>query len=197
MKKMNVFIISWYGPFSSQKELQEWEYKQKYCYFLYIFQGKRRKNGRFKYYCGMTYHRTKSDACVSHRINDSDHHIHEFENRHPETITIWVGTFANVSRPKKSDVRLCEKMLTSELTHFELDEKEQENKTNKKPPQETVYIINEWFDINKIIDDDGNYDDYKSRSKDAIPNIVPDVMCYYAGSGDWYRARKLKLVPRL
>lgn len=194
---MNVFIISWYGPFSSQKELLEWEYKQKDCYFLYIFQGKRRKNGRFKYYCGMTYHRTKTEACVANRMNDANHHIHDFENRHPETITIWVGTFANISCPKKTDVRLCEKMLTSELTNIELDEKEHENKTNKKPPRETVYIINEWFNINRMVDDDGNYDDYKSRNQDAIPNIVPDVMCYYAGSRDLYWARKLKFARRL
>lgn len=145
----------------------------------------------------MTYHRKNDFARIAKRMQDMDHHIHTFEDERPETISIWAGTFVNVFHPKKSDVRLCEKMLTSELTNFELDEKEHENLTNKQFPKETIYIINEWFDINRIIDDDGNYDDYKSRSKDAIPNIVPDVMCYYAGSGDLYWARKLKLASRL
>lgn len=198
MREKNVFIIRWYGPFSSRKQLQDWEYKQKDCFFLYLFQGKKRKNGRFRYYCGMTYHRTKSDACVANRMNDGNHHIHDFESKHPETITIWVGTFANVSRPNKSEVRLCEKMLTSVLTNIELDVKEHENKTNKKPPQETVYIINEWYHVKK--NRDGTYkdhEDYESKSKVTIPNKVPDVMCFFTETGCLYGAKKLKCIAQL
>ncbi len=197
MQEKNVFIISWYGPFSSREELRKWEVNRRQKYYLYLFQGKRYNMKTYKYYCGMTFDRKNTIACVAVRMGDTNHHIHSFEKERPKTISIWVGTFANLSRPKKTDVRLCEKMLTSELANIELDEKEHENKTNKQPPQETVYIINEWFDINRMIDNDGYYDDYKSRSKDAIPNIVPDVMCYYAGSRDLYWARKLKLARRL
>ena len=131
-------------------------------------------------------------------MGDSNHHIHFFEKSHPETIIIWVGTFANVSRTKKADVKLCEKMLTSDLTNVELDENKHENQTNKRPPSETVYIINEWYRVKK--NNAGDYDDhedYNSKNKDAIPNIVPDVMCYYAETSALYRVKKLRWVANI
>lgn len=87
-------------------------------------------------------------------------------------------------------------MLTSELTNIELDINEHENRINKRPPHENVFIINEWFDINKV-DDDGDYYDYESSCKDIIPNKVPDVMCYYAYDKALYSARKLKFITCL
>lgn len=196
MKEKNIFIIRWYGPFSGYEELKDWEFKRKDLFYLYIFQGKRHGKIKYKYYCGMTFDRKHTVACVANRMHDADHHIHIFEEERPETISIWIGTFANLSRPKISDVRLCEKMLTSELTNIELDINEHENRINKRPPHENVFIINEWFDINKV-DDDGDYYDYESSCKDIIPNKVPDVMCYYADDKALYSARKLKFITCL
>ena len=198
MREKNVYIIRWYGPFSSRQSLKEWEYKQRDCFYLYLFQGKRRNRKRYKYYCGMTFDRKKTIACVANRMRDADHHIHQFEEERPNEISIWIGTFANISRPKKSDVKLCEKMLTSELANIELDDNESENKTNKRPPRENIFIINEWFDIRTGSDENSDdYDDFESNDKNVIPNKVPDVMCYYYKTKALYRANKLQYVPNI
>ena len=37
-----MYLVQWFGPFSSRKELKRWEDDQKENFFLYLFQGKRK-----------------------------------------------------------------------------------------------------------------------------------------------------------
>ncbi len=177
----NIFLIQWYGPFESVDALKNWEINRKERFVLYLFQGKKnRKNKTYKYYCGETYDRKESVACVYVRMNDKDHHIHEFENGE---IKIWVGTIANKRKPTQKEVFLCEKMITSELSQIELDDKKIVNGTNKKPPKQNVYVINEWYGKNNF--------EYRPMDSNTIPRIVPDVMTYYAPEQIYYRSKQL------
>lgn len=178
-----VYLIHWYGPFSSVEKLESWEKEQSFTCNLYLFQGKL-KYGRFiKYYCGMTYEQNGVYA----RMKNKDHHIHEVEGR-PETIAIYVGEIANVIEPDKDDVRLCEKLLTSILAKFIKCEKEVINKTNKKPPKRNVYVINEWYDenLNETI-----------QHKGEIPHFVPDLIEFFAGTRSVYSVNRIKYKGQL
>lgn len=183
MSKYYMYLVQWYGPFSSRKELKRWEDDQKESFFLYLFQGKRKNKRSFRYYCGMTYYRKNNNASVAFRIGDSNHHIHSFEKERPETISIWIGKIANLANPHQYDVRLCENMITSEMAQIEIDSINIENETNKLAPNQNTYIINEWYDHNGI--------EYRPKSSDYFPNRIPDVISYYAPTKSLYRAKKL------
>ena len=80
MTEKDVYLIRWYGPFKNRKELRDWEIEDKAneFFFLYLFQAKKKGKGvqKYDYYCGMTYHRKNSGACVATRMKDANHHIH-------------------------------------------------------------------------------------------------------------------------
>lgn len=178
MKLSNIYLIKWYGPFSTKEEIKEWEDIHLPIRFnLYAFQA-RQKSKKDKYYCGMTYKQT-----VGNRLNNHDHHIHDFEDR-TELIQIWIGTIAN-KKAKKSDVRICEKMITSQLaSEAGVGKGNLENKTNKKPPINNVYIINEWWKTNE--------GELKKKTHGSVPDVIPEVMAYYSETKALYGANKLK-----
>ena len=74
-------------------------------------------------------------------------------------------------------------MITSELSQIELDDKKIVNGTNKKPPKQNVYVINEWYGKNNF--------EYRPMDSNTIPRIVPDVMTYYAPEQIYYRSKQL------
>lgn len=184
-----MYLIHWYGPFYSRQDLEDWERQQESLYYLYLFQGKRKNKRTYNYYCGMTYDRSNCVSCVFNRMKDSDHHIHIFEQERKESIMIWVGTIASNTRPSRKDISICENMITSEIAQIELDESRIVNETNKLPPANNVYIINEWFNRHHI--------KYRPQLKEFIPNIVPDVITYDAESRYLYRAKKLVFISKL
>ncbi len=186
MAEKNIYLIQWYGPFKSKEDLKEWEIKQRERFYLYLFQGKRKQKQKFCYYCGSTYDRKNSHSLVYKRLSDKNHHIHPFEEERGETISIWVGTIANRNHPKKKEVLLCEKMLTSEMSQLEIEDDAVENLTNTLPPKENVYIISEWYNP--------EYYEHRPKSKVYIPNIVPDIISYYAPKKYLYRIKRLKFV---
>ena len=102
---------------------------------------------------------------------------------------IWVGTIANNTRPTRKDISICENMITSEIAQIELDESRIVNETNKLPPVNNVYLINEWYSRYHI--------KYRPQSKEFIPNIVPDVITYDATSRNLYRAKKLVFISKM
>ena len=165
MKKSNIFLIKWYGPFSTVDDLKDWEEKREEVFNLYAFQAK--QNKKSKYYCGMAFRQT-----VGKRLKNTNHHIHNFENKGKTVLQIWIGAIANI-KAKETDVRICENIITSVLAKISVGEKDLENKTNKIPPINNAYIINEWW---KSIEEE----EIKKRIRGSIPAIIPEVMEYYS-----------------
>lgn len=177
MQKTDTYLIQWYGPFSSKEDMKDWEDKKQDMVFnLYTFQAKR-KGIKDKYYCGMAFEQT-----VGERMKNKNHHIHEFEDQKTE-LQIWIGTIANV-KAKEYDVRVCENIITSELAYLGVGDKNLKNKTNKEPPVNNVYIINEWWKKNE--------DELKRRTKGSVPDVVPEVMEYYKETKALYGTKRLK-----
>ena len=186
MVERNIYLIQWFGPFNSKEDLKDWEIKQKDRFYLYLFQGKRTGKHKYKYYCGSTYDRKNYVSCVFRRLGDSNHHIHQFEEERRDSILIWVGIIANRDHPSRKEVLLCEKMLICEMAQLEIEDEAIENVTNTLPPKENVYIISEWYNSERS--------EYRPKFQVYIPNIVPDVIKYYAPKNYLYRSKHLKLV---
>ena len=180
-----MYLLQWFGPFRSVKELAEWEEqkeKEGKRFFLYFLQGKRQKERKTRYYCGMTF-RQKS---VASRMKNHDHHIHEFELRE-QHLYIWVGTISNLRSTKEIDVRHCENMLTSYLVQaYQTYDGEIVNATNYKAPKDTdIYIINEWYYWK-------NEMECQRRMSGSVSQIIPDVLSYYADGNSIYSSKRLK-----
>lgn len=173
----DTYLIRWYGPFSSKEELKEWEEDRSEVFNLYVFQAKQ-IGKRDKYYCGMTFKQT-----VGKRLTNHDHHIHDFENKRNVVLQIWIGTIANV-KANEYDIRVCENIITSELANIGIGEKDLENRTNKKPPLNNVYIINEWWKTND--------DEIKKKTLGSVPGVIPEVMAYYEQTQALYGITRLK-----
>lgn len=157
------FFIKWYGPFSSQKKLKEWEQEQSFECKLYLLQGKKKYKKKECYYCG------KTMRSVSKRLRDNDHHIKEIEEREHK---IYAGQFANLKKISDSDVRLVEKLITSYLTDV-VGEENLMNQNNFHAPSciEEVSVINRWYD-------DRTNREWLRLSSKTLPSIVPDVLVY-------------------
>ena len=180
--KTDAYLIKWYGPFESTEKVITFEEENPEVFNLYAFQAKM-KSERSKYYCGMTYKQS-----VGRRMKNHDHHIHDFEDGKSK-LQIWIGTIANV-KAKERDVRICENLLTSSLANkICVGEKNLENRTNKKPPINNVYIINEWWKINE--------DEVKKISRGSVPDVIPDVLAYYGQTQALYGIARLKHIGDL
>ena len=182
MQKSDTYLIEWYGPFFSKEELKKWEDTRSDKFNLYVFQAKQTGKSD-KYYCGMTIRQT-----VGKRLKNHDHHIHDYENRQNVILQIWIGTIANV-KAKEHDVRICENIITSELAKITIGEKNLENRTNKKPPINNVYIINEWWKTNE--------DEVKKISRGSVPDVISDVLAYYGQTQALYGIARLKHIGYL
>ena len=182
MQIINTYLIQWYGPFFSIDELNKWENCHSDVFNLYAFQAKL-TNGSNKYYCGMTIKQT-----VGRRLKNHDHHIHNFENDKTEVLHIWIGTIANI-KAKKVDVQVCENIITSELASIGVGQRNLENQTNKKPPINNVYIINEWWKTSG--------EEIKKKTCGSIPAIIPEVMVYYSETNALYGRSRLKYIGEL
>ena len=159
----NVYLVKWYGPFTCQEEVKEWEEKQKFKCSLYLLHGKK-KNAKTKemYYCGET---TRS---VYKRFCDKGHHIEEIKDR---LHSIYVGCISNVKRPTRKQTMAVEKIITAYLA-YNLGDENVMNATNKYFPPRNVFVINEWWKSNL----EGMWE---RQPKNAPSNIVPDVIVFH------------------
>lgn len=152
-----VFIVRWFGPLQPD-DVREWEIRQNASFNLYLIGGKKKHSpNKLYYYIGKAERKLLSD-----RLRDKNHHINDFS----KVNEIWIGTIVN-KRATHKDVMLLENMLTS---YFDA-EGNLLNVINKKLPNESVYLINEWIH-------------YKRNSeclrlpKLSIGNKMPDVIVY-------------------
>ena len=125
---------------------------------------------------------------IGQRLKNTNHHIREFENKGKTVLQIWIGTIANI-KAKEADVRICENIITSQLASISVGEKDLENMTNKKPPLNDVYIINEWWKTND--------EEIKKRIRGSVPAIILEVMAYYSETRSLYGINNLKHIGDL
>lgn len=181
MKKIDTYLIKWYGPFETRKDMKDWEASRPETFNLYVFQAKQ-KTGKDRFYCGMAFKQS-----IGKRMSNHNHHIHDFENDR-FSLQIWIGTIVN-KRASESEVRICENIITSVLANIGVGEKYLENRTNKKPPVNDVYIFNEWLREN------GSY--ILNRKRNSVPATIPEAMVYYSEPQTLFAADKLKYKGKL
>lgn len=163
----NVYLLEWYGPFSTPQEVLEWEDKKigHGKTYLYLFKGKKRLKRSFSYYCGQAFRQS-----AGKRMTNKKHHINEVIDR-PNDLSIWVAKFQNLV-PHKIDVNLVEKLITSVFTQaIVADEKSILNRTNTLRPRSQIYLINEWYYPTG--------EPTMQYRKDTIPNMLPDLLICY------------------
>ncbi|MBD5216276.1 MAG: hypothetical protein HDS78_07165 [Bacteroidales bacterium] len=179
-----IYLLEWYGPFSTPKDVLEWENKQigNGKTYLYLFKGKKKSQRTFSYYCGQAFAQT-----AGKRMTNKAHHIHEVIERQSE-LSIWVAKFQN-KKPNKQDVNLVEKLITSAMSQVIIaDENAILNQTNKLGPKTTIYLINEWFKRNG--------DPWEKYRKDSIPCLIHDILiCYpHENSTSLYGNRRTQYI---
>lgn len=163
----HVYLIKWYGPFSSPEEVTKWE-KDNFACNLYLLHGKK-KYGKIKdfFYCGMTKRR------ASKRFKDKGHHINEIEDRISE---IYIGKIDNIRGVNDSKIKLVEKVLTAYLDE-KLGRESLLNQKNFSYPVDNVYIINEWWKP--------HFDEvWQKQSSNSVCKFIPNLMCYHYFSND-------------
>jgi len=96
---LKTYVVSWYGPFHSIEETEEWLCREGIDSCLYLLQGKKPNAKIYSYYCGQT---TRD---VPKRFKDRNHHINEIPNRR----NIWIGAFKN--RYNERDIDVAENMF--------------------------------------------------------------------------------------
>ena len=169
----NVYVLKWYGPFHNSQEVIEWENKEigNGKTYLYIFKGKKSYKHKFSYYCGQAFKQSSGK-----RMTNKRHHINDVKSR-PSELKIWVAKFANLNRPRKVDVNIAEKLITSVISQVIItDESAVLNQTNKLRPRKHIYLINEWYYKNGY--------PMKQYREGAICKMLPDVLICYPDSDE-------------
>lgn len=162
-----IYLLEWYGPFSTPKDVIEWENKQigNGKTYLYLFKGKKKSKRSFSYYCGQAFGQT-----AGKRMTNKGHHIYEVIER-PDELSIWVAKFQN-KKPNKQDVNLVERLITSTMSQVIItDDKAILNQTNKLRPKSQIYLINEWYNP-----EGKSILNYRNGS---IPCLIHDVLICY------------------
>ena len=175
----NVFLIKWYGAFTSLEQERQWEREQSFNCSLYLLHGmKKYAKTKEHYYCG------ESTRGVYERFCDKNHHVNELKER---LHSIYVGSIANIKHPSRAQIMLAEKIITAYLAES-LGENNMLNETNFYYPQKNVYIINEWWKTDCM-------SLWERQPRNAPSHIVPDVLAYhYNGNenNDLFGCKKLK-----
>lgn len=170
IKKLKTYIVSWYGPFHSIEEMDEWQHLQNIDFCLYLLQGKKPNAKIYSYYCGQTKKRT-----VPERFNDRNHHIREIPNRR----SIWVGTFEN--RYNKQDIDIAENMFI-DLLWGQFGEQ----CLNKR----SLYFQECDFDV-LFICKWHNPKLYR-QPECSLKLVLPEVIVYFSGTDEIKIAKKLR-----
>lgn len=164
----NVQILEWYGPFSTPKDVVDWECNEvgHGKTYLYIFKGKKPKAKSItSFYCGQAFKQS-----AGKRLTNKNHHIEEVLSRESE-LEIWVAKFS-LNLPNKDDVNLAERVLTAVLDQvIKTDTVDVLNKINKYRPKELSYLINEWYTKEGVA--------RLHYRKGTIPSLINDILICY------------------
>ena len=157
---MKIYVVNWFGPFSSIEDVEKWEKKNNENCNFYLIDGYFPRSKVLRYYCGQT----KREG-VHCRLKDKSHPINDFK----KISEIWIGFLVN-SDGEKDEINIVEKMATSVLAK-KIGDKYMVNKTNKSFPKTDVCLINEWKKKDKS--------SWKQcKFEESVMKIIPDVMLH-------------------
>lgn len=166
---LKTYIVSWYGPFHSIEEMEEWQRQQDIDFCLYLLQGKKPNAKCYSYYCGQTI------RPVPQRLKDRNHQINEIPNRR----SIWIGTFEN--RYDKEDINIAENMFIYLLSVGVNEVQCVNNHSRYFPAQDyNVFFINRWHNPKRY-----------RQPECSIRLVFPEVVAYFADTDEVKVARKL------
>lgn len=163
------YIVSWYGPFRSIEEMEEWQcsYKDIVC-CLYLIQGKKPHAKGYHYYCGQT------TRTVPERLTDKDHHIREI----PNSRNIWIGALEN--RYRKEDIDIAENMFIYLLTEIGKVPCLNKQSLYFHKKDYNVFFICRWYNPNR-----------NRQPEHSIKRVFPEVVAYFSDIDEVKIARKL------
>ena len=105
-----IYILEWYGPFTSVDELRNWEkmYPAERGFGIYFISGKPPCKQIVRNYVGISLNRS---GLISKRYSsDSQHQIHELREKE-----FWIGRFTDKRKCNRNNYELCETLLISYL----------------------------------------------------------------------------------
>ena len=166
---LKTYIVSWYGPFHSIEEMEEWQRQQDIDFCLYLLQGKKPNAKIYSYYCGQTI------RPVLKRFKDRNHHINEIPNRR----SIWIGAFEN--RYNKQDIDIAENMFI-DLLWGQFGEQ----CLNKQ----SLYFQEHDFDVFFICK--WHNPKHHCQPECSLKLVLPEVVAYFTDTDEVKVAKKLR-----
>ena len=164
------YLITWYGPFFSIEEMEEWQRQNEYidcC--LYLVQGKKPYAKDYSYYCGQTI------RTVFQRFKDRNHHINEIPNRR----SMWAGAFEN--RYNKDDINIAENMFI-DLLSGGIKEQQCLNRQSLcfAPHECNMFFISKWHNPKRY-----------QQPECSLKFLLPEVVAYFTDNDEIKVAKKL------
>lgn len=163
------YIVSWYGPFHSVEEMEEWLHQQDTDFCLYLLQGKKPKAKVYSYYCGQT------TRTVPKRFKEKDHPIHNIPNQR----SIWVGALDN--RYNKEDIATVENMFICLLSN-RANEKHCLNRQSLYfyARNYNMFLICKWYNPK-----------HHRQPECSIKPMLPEIVAYFSDIDEIKVARRL------
>lgn len=168
-KKLKTYIVSWYGPFHSIEEMDEWLCQQNKDFCLYLVQGKKPNAKIYSYYCGQT------TRTVPERFNDRNHHIREIPNRR----SIWIGAFEN--RYNGQDIDIAENMFIDLLWGQFGEQCLNKQSLYFQECDFDVLFICKWYNPK-----------LHKQPESSLKLVLPEVIVYFSGTDEIKIAKKLR-----
>lgn len=168
-----VYLISWYGPFLSVEEVEDWQRQNEDidCR-LYLVQGKKPHAKCYSYYCGQTV------RAVFQRFKDGSHHIHEIPNRR----NLWAGAFEN--RYNRNDINIAENMFIDLLSKRIKDQQCLNRQSLCFAPQErNMFFISKWHNPKRY-----------QQPEYSLRFLLPEVVAYFTDTDEIKVAKKLRTI---
>ena len=173
----HTYTIQWVGPMSKEGYMKYTHNEQNIdtSYFnFYYFEA--RKDRRFKFMHNYFGIHKKNDG-IEKRLNKNHEHFGKFIDA--KELKIWIGSFADEKHQTPKNIDIVETVFIRAYKDMLSDN----TKKKKSLPNDSVCIINMWFDVNEQLKTYG-----KTR-----PYCMDDVLMYYKEKQIFMRGNLSKL----
>lgn len=158
----HTYTVQWVGPFTYEKYRQYIKNEEtisseffNFYYFEAVIDGRYKK----RRYLGIH----KNNDGIDKRLNTSHEHLKKFLNA--KDLKIWIGSFSNEDNQHEENIDIVETLLIRAYK----DALTENTKKKKSLPQESICIINMWF----------NHNDQLQVYAKSKSDIFNDVLIFY------------------